>query len=136
MERFQQALTTLALAVLLAGCQTPSSTQNLNAPSATQAPIPVPDLWGSVRNEIDSLERTGAPLSKWKETSETSERVSTIARLHEIIKPLKPGSEQEISELERLLSSTPDTYHFGFEGNFHSLVFFDASHQPTKVVKW
>jgi hypothetical protein len=136
MARSQQFITTLALAVHLAGCQTSSSTRGLESSSATQVSDPVPDLWANVRNEIDSLERSGAPLSKWKEASESSERVSTIVRLNEITKPLKTGSELEKSELEKLFSSAPDTYHFGFEGNLHSLVFFDASHQSMKVVKW
>jgi hypothetical protein len=96
----------------------------------------MPDSWAGVRNEIDTLERTGAPLSKWKAASGSTERVSTILRLHEITKPLKLGSELEKSELDRLFSIAPDSYHFGFEGNFHALVFFDPSHQPIKVVKW
>jgi hypothetical protein len=136
MERLQQIITTLALAVHLAGCQTSSSTRSLDPFSVPQAFNPMPDLWAGVRNEIDALERTGAPLSKWKAASGSAERVSTIVRLHEIIRPLKPGSEREKNELDQLFSSAPDTYHFGFEGNFHSLVFFDASQKPIKVVKW
>lgn len=136
MARSQQVITILALAVHFAGCQTSSSTRGLESSSATQASDPVPDIWAGARNEIDTLERTGAPLSKWTEASDSSERVSTIVRLHEIIKPLNPGATQEKSEFAKLFSSAPDTYLFGFEGNFRSLVFFDASHQPMKVVKW
>jgi hypothetical protein len=136
MAIFQQFIISLSLAVHLAGCENSSSTRSRDSASAAQVSNSMPDLWTTVRNEIDTLERTGAPLSKWKEASVSNERISTILRLHEMTKPLKSESELEMSELEKLFSNAPDTFHFGFEGNFQSLVFFDASAQPIRVVKW
>lgn len=136
MAKFQQVITTLALSFHLVGCQTPSFIRGFDSSSVAEVPNPMPDIWAAVRNEIDMLERTGAPLLKWKEACGSSEQISTVLRLHEITKPVRLESEQERTELDQLFSSNPDTYHFGFEGNFHALVFFDASHRPIKVVKW
>lgn len=136
MARIEQVITAIALVAHVAGCQTESTIRAINSPFDAPIPNTAPNLWADVRNEIERLERSGAPLSKWKESSESNERVTTILRLHEITESIKFKSEPEKRKFDQLYSSGPETYHFGFEGNFHALVFFDASQNPMEVLKW
>lgn len=96
---------------------------------------PMESVWASVSADIDRLERAHAPRSEWIKAASDSTRVSSLPQLHSIIVGVHL-EETERQHLDHIFRSSQRTTLFGFEQNFHALVFFDARDVSTHVVKW
>ena len=102
-------------------------------------PIPGPppgyydDPYKSIRDKIDSLERS--PKNEWIASTDSCEQINTIKELEDLIQPIS-FSEDERRQLLSDYEQAHTTYHFGYEGNYHALVFFTSTGNPIRVEKW
>lgn len=108
-----------------------------NQPRAVQPVFnPMDTAWSGIRDGINKLEDQHANEDGWRKASEPPpEVISSISDLHERTKHL----EITVTEREGLpaaFNRSSRVIHFGFEGNFHALVFFDESGKSWKVIKW
>ncbi len=96
---------------------------------------PMPNIWASVVDEILRLEKTKSTKSEWSAVAESEELVEAREQLEGIL------NESKLSEQERMLAlqmfqSGPLITHFGFDADYHALVFFDATQRSTRVFAW
>lgn len=116
------------MCVLLTSCihKEPTVASDLN---------PMPVIWATIRNEIEVLETKQAAPDQWARKAESSERIFNKEQLtHTVAHLTLPVPEKE--RLLMYLSSSTQAIHYGFEGNYHALVFFDAQNKPSHVLKW
>ncbi|OYW31616.1 MAG: hypothetical protein B7Z47_00530 [Chthoniobacter sp. 12-60-6] len=97
---------------------------------------PMDAAWSEIRDGIGKLENEHAHEDDWRKASEPHpEVVSSISDLNEQTKSL----EISVSEREGLpaaFNKSSRVIHFGFECNYHALVFFDEAGKSWKVIKW
>jgi hypothetical protein len=92
--------------------------------------------WSRIRDRIDKLGDEHAHEADWRKASEPqSEVVSSISDLHEQTKDLEiTAAEREV--LPAAFNKSSRVVNFGFECNYHALVFFDQAGKCWKVIKW
>lgn len=98
-----------------------------------QRPVPDEILFKPMRDEIASLEN--AAKSEWKSTAGSSDEIKSRKDLERITEGLVFGEgewEAILADYDRAASVT----HFGFDGNYHALAFFNSSQRPFRVEKW
>lgn len=92
--------------------------------------------WSQIRDGIIELENRHANEEDWRKASESEPLVvSSISALHDQIKGLDlTNSEREA--LSAAFRQSSRVIHFGFECDYHAMVFFDDSGKAWKVIKW
>ena len=92
-------------------------------------------LWASVGDEIRSLEDTKSIKAKWSAAAESEEPVKTREQLDGILNRSRL-SEQERTQARQMFKAGQLIAHFGFDADYHALVFFDATQRPARVFAW
>jgi hypothetical protein len=90
-------------------------------------------LFQPIRDRIDSLEN--ASESEWESAAASSEEVASLDELASLTRNVgfAPGERMGlVADFHRAARVT----HFGFEANYHALVFFQASGKPFRIEKW
>lgn len=120
----------IVAAACLSGCST-------NEPVAPPTINLIDEIWASIRAEIDRLEQEHATSAEWQKAKalEDSARVKSLENLHSIIKGLELDASEK-KQLDELFTNSSKTMHFGFECQYHALVFFDSNDRSKYVVKW
>lgn len=98
---------------------------------ANPAPFnPMPGIWASILADIDQLKQNQASRTEWTKASDSATEIKTIEELRQVIKDtgapvdeIKNKSDQ--AQMEKLFRTSHCIIHFGFECNFHEIVFFD-----------
>ena len=94
----------------------------------------MPAIWSGIRTDIDKLEARHAPKTDWDKSAPENFRITSIAKLLEVVpQPLSKSEAEDISDQFR---TSALTLHYGFDCNFHALVFFDGEMKSRKVIKW
>ena len=117
-------------AILAAFASTGCSSTKNNAPVIIN---PMPEIWARIEREIQGLKAGRSTYSQWKAAASVSglpEPVTSIDRLRSVFaatgKPANDAlAQQHEKELIERFLSAPRTVHFGFECDFHAIVFFD-----------
>jgi len=94
----------------------------------------MPGIWSSIRADIVRLEAKHAPKHEWNEATSESSKITSIQSLLETVPP--DIAENDGSAIADLFSKSSEVVHYGFEGDYHAVVFFDVSKRPIKVLKW
>ena len=95
----------------------------------------MPDAWAAIHSKIDRLENSHATPAEWTKAADGSEKITRISQLHTTLTTLLlDASEQR--QLDKLFRTSARTIHFGFECNYHALVFFDSNDRPVRILKW
>ena len=91
----------------------------------------MPKIWASLEDRISLLKKVSATQAQWTKAAEDASPVSTITELRVAI--LATGvpadaveSQRQQEHLERLFYTSHHVIHFGFECDFHAIVFFDS----------
>lgn len=102
-----------------------------------QIPVvnPMPAIWDSTRNEIVRLKEAKATASQWKEKAESSEKVVSKKALAQLTHDVDLTDAERASLLKQHQNSA-QTVHYGFEGNFHALVFFNSQGSAQNTLLW
>lgn len=107
-------------------------------PQALQQPVanPMDAAWSRIRDGINKLGDQHANENDWRKASEPEPKViRSMADLHEQTMELEiTASERE--ELPAAFNKSSRVIQFGFECNYHALVFFDEARSSWKVIKW
>ena len=95
---------------------------------------PMPDLWQSIAGDIAELERSHAPKKEWDHKAESGRTVRDTTELSAVLSQsgLSPSDR---SEAILRFKNVEEVVHYGFESNFHALVFF-KNDAPLLVKKW
>jgi len=99
---------------------------------------PMEGAWAGIRDGINKLDKDHASEDEWRKASEPHpgpDVVVTIAVLNELTKNLGL-TEAERSELTAAFNKSSRVVHFGFECDYHALVFFDDAERAWKVIKY
>ena len=106
------------------------------APKPVLPPVfnPMPTLWTGIREDIDKLEARQASQSEWDKLAAEKLRITSVAKLLEMVP--QPLSKSEAEEITERFHTSALTVHYGFDSNFHALVFFDSELRARKVIKW
>jgi hypothetical protein len=92
---------------------------------------PMPEIWAGLERKIQGLKEAQSTYSQWKmAATESAEPVTSLEQLRLAFAATgKPADEGTAKRDEELLVShflsAPRTVHFGFECDFHAIVFFD-----------
>jgi hypothetical protein len=105
--------------------------------SAALPPFPniMEAAWAGIRADIDKLEVGHARLDEWKKSTPEFNAISSLPALKENTQNLGI-SDDEQRELHDAFAKSSSVFHFGYECNYHALVFFDAAKRAWKVIKW
>ena len=122
-QSFSVVAAVFACALCLSGCGHAVSSVS-NSENAMQAP------WAEIRSTINRLEMEHATEAQWKMKSENSEVVPSVSALVDIC-PMCVTIKGIAQDFQR----SPKVVHFGFEGGFHALVFFDATGRSGRVLR-
>lgn len=92
-------------------------------------------MWSKVGDQIELLESKNATQREWKSASESEVLIKSSEQLAELIERsrLEPKVKSDI-----LQGYNPNrlTAHYGFDADYHALVFFDKVQKSTRVFKW
>jgi len=98
-------------------------------------PNPMPVIWEAVRNDLIQLEKIGAPPAQWAQKAEQSEVIRNQRQLAVVTEHLNLSGAEKAALL-RHYQGAAETIHYGFEGNYHALVFFTDKSFPDHVLRW
>lgn len=120
------------LAVDLMSCAHEKPTQPISNPMEA--------AWAGVRSAINKLDEDHASEDEWRKANVPPpepgpEVVRSIAALSELTKDLGLTDAERL-ELPAAYNKSSQVVHFGFECNYHALVFFDDAKRAWKVIKW
>jgi hypothetical protein len=101
--------------------------------SVPEVPNPMPAIWKSVRDEIDSMEKAHARESTWRDNCEPSSIV-TIKTASALLDACPAGFPSK--GLQADFARSTKVVQYDFECDYHTLVFFDAGGRAWKVIKW
>lgn len=123
-------ITLLTAAVFFVGCA------NREA-AVSNDNNPMPRIWAGIGAGITELENAHAPEDAWaKEATGADPRpIRSLAELMEETKELNL-TPRDRAGLPDDFSNSSRVVHFGFDCDFHALVFFDDSKRAWKVIKW
>ena len=97
---------------------------------------PMDAAWSQIRGGISELEIRHANEQDWRKASEPGPQViSSISALRDQIKGLNI-TDSEREALSTAFRQSSRVVHFGFECNYHALVFFNEAGKCWKVIKW
>lgn len=91
--------------------------------------------WAGIRAGIDKLEDDHAHLDEWKKSTSQFRAVSSLTALTEETRNLSI-SDVERKELAEDFAKSSSVFHFGYECDYHALVFFDNARKAWKVIKY
>jgi hypothetical protein len=91
------------------------------------------EMFASMRSEVDVLE--GASKENWISGSGSHQEIQSLRELDELIQPIS-FTETERMQMFSDYKKAHSVAHFGFDGNYHALVFFNSSGNPIRVEKW
>lgn len=95
---------------------------------------PMPEIWQSTTEDISTLEQSRASRKEWDRKAESRQTVHNTTELSATL--ARSGlSSRDRTEAARRFQDAEAVVHYGFEGNFHALVFF-RSGTPFLVKKW
>lgn len=135
MSRYLNGALNLCALAMLAACGSQSTREPSPIEPFSLTDNPMPKIWAGVVDEIRSLEKTKSVKSKWSAAAESEELVKTREQLEGILNRSRL-SEQERALARQMFKSGQLIAHFGFEADYHALVFFDATQKPTRVFAW
>lgn len=92
---------------------------------------PMQAAWGVIAEEINELERTHAAVAEWRRGSESAVLVNSE---EELLALVPSGLSNKLVRLE--FARSAKVIHFGFECDYHALVFFDGGGRAREVFKW
>lgn len=95
----------------------------------------MPDIWAGIRSKIDDLETLRAPASTWSQVADEETPVVSDKQLTGILQ-LASFSQPEVLAAQSTFNRCAKTVLFGFEGNYHALVFFQSAGVAHSVIKW
>lgn len=127
MRRFADYLILLAVLAGFGSCSSKVET--------VPVPNPMDSIWAGIRDEICHLEETHATLDEWRQRA-AEEQVLQSA--DELLSTLRETSltDVDLAEALRKRSSAAKVIHFGFDCDYHALVFFDKGNRAESVIKW
>lgn len=107
-----------------AGCATPP-------PTVREFENPMPKVWAMLEGQIAILKKVGATQAQWTKAADNALPISSIAELRGAIAATGVPAdaverERQQEHLERLFRTSHHVIHFGFECDFHAIVFFDS----------
>lgn len=91
---------------------------------------PMPAIWRGVCEGIDDREKRHASYEEWRSDAESHERLESYQALMSALPAGYPAAG-----LAKSFASSSKVIKFGFEGNFHAIVFFDSNGRSWKVIK-
>ncbi len=94
----------------------------------------MPALWSGIKADIDKLEARQAPKSEWDKSAAEKLRITSIVKLLEVMPQSLAKSEAD--EISDQFHTSALTVHYGYDCDYHALVFFDAGMKAQKVIKW
>lgn len=121
-------LFTIVISLFFCGCialQRKSVDDSLN---------PMTDLWSETRNKILNLERSNASEIEWAALADSSDIIEDKKELSRILSSVSI-SEQRRKACLYLFDGHYKAIHFGFDSNYHALVFFKGD-KSILVEKW
>ncbi|HYF36231.1 MAG TPA: hypothetical protein VD994_13135 [Prosthecobacter sp.] len=114
--------------LLVSGCVTPREEK------VRMEINPMPQIWAGIVEGILTLERRRAPRPEWRAAAEFEEVVRSRKDLEKVVDGLALDDLTEV-EAVALYQRSRLVAHYGFEGNFHALVFFDGRGRALKVLR-
>ena len=96
---------------------------------------PMPGIWAETVAGIDDLQLRGATIPEWRASAADSEVIGSIGELKEVLASV-PLADGEWIGLVADFNAAAKVLHFGFEGNFHALVYFDQNGRAYRTLKW
>jgi hypothetical protein len=118
------------LPILATNCQSSSDRRDVRADFN-----PMPKIWSGIVDQIQGLERAHAPKQEWEQAASDSVRVATKEQLVDMLGMGLLSPEDKRKAVAAFYQAS-DVQHFGFDGDFHALVFFSESGHPMLVVRW
>lgn len=93
-------------------------------------------IWSGIGDDINKLEEEHADENRWREKSNApeSKQINSVSELIERTKGLSISPRQKV--LSDAFNKSSRVVHFGFDCDFHALVFFDDARRSWKVIKW
>jgi len=91
------------------------------------SPDPGESIWEDYADQIALLGKPGTPKTVWDQTTDPEyiRQLKGEAEVREILDRYENISEEEMKHFIRLFHAAESTFHYGLEGNFKALVFFD-----------
>jgi len=92
-------------------------------------------IWEGIRGKIVYLEESHATLAEWREAGPQEQRLNDVDEARYSLEGTGLAPEDIDQALARLPRATK-TIHFGFDCDYHALVFFDKTDRASSVIKW
>lgn len=100
------------------------------APPPPANPNPMAELWRGITARIDAMERAHAGEATWRENSNSAKVIRTAAELAAAC-----PEEYRGREWHSAFARSTKVIRFGFDCDFRSIVFFDATGRSWRVIK-
>lgn len=98
-----------------------------NEAEIQQTPDPMTSIWNDYGTKIDSLAKSGTSIKAWRDLPPESEKViGSEGELRQLLSRYESLSTERIDHYCRLFKRSTRTVNYGFELDFHALVFFDS----------
>lgn len=128
MRRFVDYFLSAAVFATLGSC-------SIDSVPVTPMPNPMEHIWAGIGSKIVHLEESHATVDEWTKAAGEVTRIRNAEELRGSLRYTELSSE----EMDRALaefSSATRTIHFGFDCNYHALVFFGKNNRSSYVIRW
>tara|TARA_R110002049_G_scaffold160606_1_gene325581 strand:- start:551 stop:937 length:387 start_codon:yes stop_codon:yes gene_type:complete len=128
MRRFTDYFIFLSLLGAGVSCETKESPE-------IPPPNPMEFVWESIRGEINHLEASHATLKDWRQAAGEEQQLNTADETRAFLEGTGLSSN-DIDHATSSFSTAAKVIHFGFDCNYHALVFFDQADRASFVINW
>ena len=127
-RRFTDFLIFITVVMSLVSC---GSTKVASPPP----PNPMESIWSGIRSRMVRLDESHASRAEWQKASCEQHHLQSADEVRKMLKETSL-TQDEVGKATAEYKTASRTIHFGFDCDYHALVFFDRNDNSSSAILW
>jgi len=128
LRRFTDCLILSAVLIAMVSC----GSTKVVVPSQ---PNPMESIWADILSNIVRLDAMHASMADWQKSSTEEHPLRSSDEVRTVLKSTRLTLD-EVDQAVRAFKAASRSVHFGFDCDYHALVFFDKKDRSSSAILW
>ncbi len=98
-------------------------------------PNPMESIWADIRSKVVGLDESHASRAEWQKASCEQYPLQSADEVRNVLKETSL-TQNEVDEAAEAFKTASQTIHFGYDCDYHALVFFDRNGNSSSAILW
>ena len=125
---FTECLIILAVLIALVSCES----TKVVVPSQ---PNLMKSIWADIRSNMARLNEAHASMADWQKSSTEEHPLRSSYEIRKVLKSTHLTLD-EVDQAVKAFKAASRSVHFGFDCDYHALVFFDEKNRSSSAIFW